>query len=201
MNIWHDIEKEKITKELFTSVVEIPKGSSCKYELDKTTGLIKLDRVLYSATYYPANYGFIPRTFAFDNDPLDVLVLCQESLAPLTLVDCKAIGMIKMIDQGYIDDKIIAVALGDPVYNSYTDISELPQFIGEEISHFFRVYKTLEGKKTTTYSIKNHEEAQKCIENSMRDYEDYRSGKFKKFKSAFSDSNIVDDNRKPEKIY
>lgn len=114
MNIWHDIDPAEITPEDFTAVVEIPRGSSCKYELDKKTGLVRLDRVLYTATHYPANYGFIPRTLADDGDPLDVLVLCTESLYPLTLVRVAPIGAMRMIDSGKLDDKIIAVPLLRP---------------------------------------------------------------------------------------
>lgn len=191
MNIWHDIEKERIKDDLFTCVVEIPKGSNCKYELDKTTGLIKLDRVLYTATNYPANYGFIPRTFAQDNDPLDVLVLCQESLTPLCLVEVRPIGMIRMVDQGYIDEKIIAVPSGDPFYSCYNELNELPSFLGNEIRHFFRVYKTLEGKKTNVTAICNRSEAIKAIHNSILAYEDYRSGKLLGYGRAFEEGEPI----------
>ena len=125
MNIWHDINGERIKKDNFVTVVEIQKNGRNKYELDKETGFLKLDRILYTATHYPANYGFIPRTFAEDNDPLDVLVLCQEDLVPLTLVDCYPIGVLIMIDGNERDEKIIAVAEKDPFLNDYKDISEL----------------------------------------------------------------------------
>ena len=125
-NIWHDISPKRITPEEFIAVVEIPKGSKKKYELDKETGLIILDRILHTSTHYPANYGFIPRTFGDDLDPLDVLVLCSEPLEPLTLVRCYPIGMISMIDSGRNDEKIIAIPVNDPTYNGYTDIKELP---------------------------------------------------------------------------
>lgn len=178
MNIWHDIEPEKVTPEKFTAVVEIPKGSHCKYEMDKKTGLIRLDRVLYTATYYPANYGFIPLTFAEDNDPLDVLVLCQESMVPLTLVDSYPIGAIQMIDSGYIDTKIIAVCASDPFYNQFDEITKLPSYVAEEIRHFFRVYKTLEGKKTSVMKVWDRKKAMESIKASLSAYKDYIQGKF-----------------------
>ena len=148
MNIWHDISPEEIAPDRFTAVIEIPKGSSCKYELDKKTGLLRLDRVLYTATHYPANYGFIPRTYADDGDPLDVLVLCAEQIFPLTLVEVYPIGVMRMIDGGKIDDKIIAIPLSDPTYKGIRSIDELPRHIFDEIMHFFTVYKQLENKQT-----------------------------------------------------
>ena len=141
MNIWHDISPKRITAGDFMAVIEIEKGSKCKYELDKETGVLRLDRILYTSTHYPANYGFIPRTYADDLDPLDVLVLCSESLYPMTTVRCYPIGVISMIDNGRYDEKIIAIPFNDPTYNSYTDISQIPSHIFEEMSHFFRVYK------------------------------------------------------------
>lgn len=138
MNIWHDISPKRITAGDFMAVIEIEKGSKCKYELDKETGVLRLDRILYTSTHYPANYGFIPRTYADDLDPLDVLVLCSESLYPMTTVRCYPIGVISMIDNGRYDEKIIAIPFNDPTYNSYTDISQIPSHIFEEMSHFFR---------------------------------------------------------------
>ncbi len=149
MNIWHDISEKRITPADFTAVIEIPKGGKNKYELDKETGLLQLDRVLYTSTHYPANYGFIPRTCADDGDPLDVLVLCQESISPMTLVQCRPIGVIMMVDGKEVDEKIIAVPLHDPSFSCYHDISELPKHTAEEIEHFFTVYKTLEHNKET----------------------------------------------------
>ena len=146
MNIWHDINPERITPEVFTAVIEIPKGGKNKYELDKETGLLKLDRVLYTSTHYPANYGFIPRTYAEDNDPLDVLVLCQEDILPLTLVECYPIGMLNMVDNNEQDEKIIAIPVREPNWSGYNDIADLPAHLFDEISHFFEVYKFLEGK-------------------------------------------------------
>ena len=125
MNIWHDASPKSISKDKFTAVVEIPKGSKIKYELDKTTGLLKMDRILYTSTHYPANYGFIPRTFAEDGDPLDVLILCSETLVPLSIADCYPIGMITMEDSGAADEKIICIPFNDPTYNVYKEISEL----------------------------------------------------------------------------
>ncbi len=147
----------------FNAIIEIPKGSKAKYEFDKETGLIFLDRILYTATYYPANYGFIPRTLSRDGDPLDVLVLCQESLLPRTLVHAKAIGIVNMTDQRKIDKKIIAVPVRDPSYSSYKDVSQLPAHFLEEIKHFFRVYKQLEGKKTEVGKILGRREAVKAL--------------------------------------
>ena len=153
MNIWHDISADRIKPEDFMAVIEIPKGSKNKYELDKETGLIVLDRILYTSTHYPANYGFIPRTYGDDGDPLDVLVLCSESLAPLTLVRCFPVGYISMTDCGKNDEKIIAIPFEDPTYHLYTDISELPAHVASEIKHFFRVYKSLEGKETVVSDV------------------------------------------------
>ena len=170
MNIWHDIEKERITKDDFIGVVEITKGGSNKYELDKETGMLKLDRVLYTATHYPTNYGFIPRTYAEDNDPLDVLILCQENILPLTLVECYPIGVLVMNDNGEEDEKIIAICKKDPYLNCFDDISELPRQISDEIKHFFEVYKVLENKRTAIKEITGRENALRCIENCMTRY-------------------------------
>ncbi len=172
MNIWHDIDDDRITPEEFISCIEIPKGSKKKYELDKETGLIILDRILYTSTHYPANYGFIPRTYSQDKDPLDVLVLCNETFDPLVLVRCKAIGVVKMTDDNAIDEKIIAVCINDPSMNCYTDISELPEHLFEEIRHFFTVYKQLESKDTVVYEINGAEEARNVITNSIKAYKD-----------------------------
>ena len=137
MNIWHDISKERITENQFESLIEIPKGCKAKYELDKETGLLRLDRMLYTSTVYPSNYGFIPRTLADDGDPLDVLVLCEGAIYPMTLVTCRPIGVIKMVDSGDLDEKIIAVAVNDPNYKHIYDIKELPKHVYEEMMHFF----------------------------------------------------------------
>ena len=163
MNIWHDISPARITAKTFEALIEIPKGCKAKYELDKETGILRLDRVLYTSTVYPANYGFIPRTLAEDGDPLDVLVLCGESIYPMTLVTCYPIGVISMEDSGSLDEKIIAIPFQDPTYNTYQDISELPNHVASEIRHFFRVYKSLEGKETVVSDVLGREEAIKII--------------------------------------
>lgn len=172
MNIWKDIDPKRITSTAFVAVIEISKGSKKKYELDKETGLIILDRVLYTSTHYPANYGFIPLTYSEDNDPLDVLVLCQESLDPLTLVRCYPIGIIKMIDGVSVDEKIIAIAADDPAENCYHDISDLPQHLFDEISHFFTVYKQLEGKETVVKETLGREDAIASIEKAINSYKE-----------------------------
>ena len=170
MNIWHDISKNRITPEKFTAVIEISKGGKNKYELDKETGMLKLDRVLYTSTHYPANYGFIPRTYAEDNDPLDVLVLCQEQIMPMTLVECQPIGVLYMLDEEEKDEKIIAVPVNDPSMACYHDISELPTHMFEEISHFFEVYKVLENKHTAIKQISGRESALECISTCINSY-------------------------------
>lgn len=172
MNIWHDINPNRIKPEVFTAVIEIPNGSKNKYELDKETGMLKLDRILYTATHYPANYGFIPRTYAEDNDPLDVLVLCQEEIAPLTLVECYPIGMLNMIDGGEEDEKIIAIPVRHPSLSKYRDIAELPAHLSNEISHFFEVYKFLEEKQTAIKEMNGAEVAKACIEKCIKVYEE-----------------------------
>ncbi len=170
MNIWHDISPKRISKDDFIAIVEIQRGSKCKYELDKETGLLKLDRILYTSTHYPANYGFIPRTYAEDYDPLDVLVLCSEDIHPLTEVRCYPIGVISMIDSGNPDEKIIAIPFDDPTYNVYQDISEVPAHIFDEMMHFFRVYKALEGKETSVNEIQGRQAAQDIITKSLESY-------------------------------
>lgn len=171
MNIWHDISPEEISPDRFTAVIEIPKGSSCKYELDKKTGLLRLDRVLYTATHYPANYGFIPRTYADDGDPLDVLVLCAEQIFPLTLVEVYPIGVMRMIDGGKIDDKIIAIPLSDPTYKGIRSINELPRHIFDEIMHFFTVYKQLENKQTAVKELYDYKDAIEIVREAIESYE------------------------------
>ena len=168
MNIWHDIDESRISENEFEALIEIPKGSKAKYELDKETGLLSLDRILYTSTVYPANYGFIPKTLAEDGDPLDVLVLCNEQIFPMTLVRCTPIGVIQMVDGEDLDEKIIAVPVNDPNYKHFYDIKELPQHIFEEMMHFFEVYKALEHKTTTVKNICHKYQAieiiRKCLE-------------------------------------
>lgn len=172
MNIWHDINIKRISKDNFIACVEIAKESKMKYELDKETGMLILDRVLYTSTHYPASYGFIPKTYAGDGDPLDVLILCQAPINPMTLVECYPIGVVKMIDQNETDEKIIAIAKNDPSLNCYQDISQLPAHLFDEISHFFNVYKTLEGKTTYVKEILNGEMAKEIIQQSICNYQE-----------------------------
>lgn len=170
MNIWHDISPKRISKDDFMAVIEIEKGSKCKYEMDKETGILKLDRILYTSAHYPANYGFIPRTYADDLDPLDVLLLCSEKIRPMTMVRCYPIGVMTMLDSGRNDEKIIAVPFDDPTYNGYTDISQIPQHKFDEIRHFFKVYKELEGKETVVNEMKGAEEARCVIQKAIDSY-------------------------------
>jgi inorganic pyrophosphatase len=176
MNIWHDFPPKAITPEDFSAVIEIPKGSNCKYELDKDTGRLRLDRVLYTSTHYPANYGFIPRTYADDGDPLDVLVLCDVAIHPLTLVRVYPIGVMRMIDGGALDDKIIAIPFSDPTYNNIKSVEELPHHIFDEIMHFFTVYKQLENKQTAVKELLSAKEAcdiiKECIDNYNQKFGD-----------------------------
>lgn len=169
-NIWHSVDPKRIRPDDFVAVIEIAKGSKKKYELDKETGFLMLDRILHTATHYPANYGFIPRTYGDDKDPLDVLVLCSEPIEPMTLVRCKPIGVITMMDCGLKDEKIIAVPHGDPNYNSFTDIGDLPGHIFNEMSHFFSVYKALEDKETVVDEVKGREAATEVIEYCLEHY-------------------------------
>ncbi len=169
-NIWHDISPKRISPEDFICVVEIPKGSKKKYELDKETGFLMLDRILYTSTHYPANYGFIPRTYGDDQDPLDVLLVCSQTLEPLTLVRAYPIGVISMIDNGRNDEKIIAIPFNDPNYNHYTDIKQLPPHIFDEMCHFFKVYKNLENKDTAVDEVRGKEEAIKIISQAIDNY-------------------------------
>ena len=177
MNIWHDIGEERISAEDFVACIEISKGSQLKYELDKQTGMLILDRILYTSTHYPANYGFIPRTYADDKDPLDVLVVCSQQIEPLTLVRCYPIGIIKMIDNGRNDEKIIAIPFNDPTYNEYTDISQLPKHIFDEMCHFFTVYKTLENKETAVDEVQDRAAAVSIINKTIESYKKGFCGK------------------------
>ena len=171
MNIWHDISPENIKPENFTAVIEISKGSRCKYELDKEIGMLRLDRILYTATHYPANYGFIPRTYADDGDPLDVLVLCSDQIVPMTLVQVYPIGAMRMIDGGKLDDKIIAIPFSDPTYKDVRSINELPAHIFDEIKHFFTVYKELENKQTAVKELFDRKDAIEIISKAIVDYD------------------------------
>lgn len=170
MNVWHDIAPERVTPESFYAVIEISRGGKVKYELDKETGFLLMDRILHTSTQYPANYGFIPRTYAADKDPLDVLVLCAEALVPLSLVKCFPVGVIRMIDGEDMDEKIIALPFGDPVYRDYADIKELPAHIASEISHFFSVYKALEDKPTLIENVQDAQTAREVIQECIAAY-------------------------------
>ncbi len=173
MNIWHDIDPAMISPENFTAVIEISKGSSMKYELDKSTGLLRLDRILYTATYYPENYGFIPLTYGDDLDPLDVLVICSQPIVPLTLVQCSPIGVIKMVDNNRNDEKIIAIPFSDPSFNTINSISDLPVHLFNQLEHFFTVYKQLENKETVVDSVQGKDVAVRLIAEAVDRYKQY----------------------------
>lgn len=175
---WHDVTPGLSLPSEFTSVIEIPMGSSVKYELDKTTGLLKMDRMLYSAVHYPANYGFIPQTYAEDNDPLDVLVLCQEPVAPLTIVESRAIGLMTMLDSGQKDHKILAVAIHDPEFNGFREASELPPHRLAILRRFFQDYKTLEGKSVEVDEFQSSSKALPVIEAALEAYSEQRRSGF-----------------------
>ena len=176
---WHDVTPGEHLPSEFTAIIEIPMGSSVKYELDKETGMLRLDRILYSAVYYPANYGFIPQTLAEDDDPLDVLVLCQEAVAPLTLVSARAIGLMTMIDSGKKDHKILAVAMDDPEYNAFHQASDLPTHRLNILRRFFQDYKTLEGKTVKVDKFEPAEASLPIIEEALARYTSSRRRGFK----------------------
>ena len=169
-NIWHDMDPKRVTPNDFIAVIEIPKGRKKKYELDKATGLIFLDRILHTSTHYPANYGFIPRSYGDDGDPLDVLVLCSETIKPMSLVRCHPIGVITMLDGGKLDEKIIAVPFDDPTYNEYQELSELPKHVADEMGHFFTVYKSLEAKETVVNDTMDAQAARDIINKCRENY-------------------------------
>jgi inorganic pyrophosphatase len=176
---WHDVTPGGAIPREFSAIIEIPAGSSVKYELDKQSGLIKLDRVLYSAVYYPANYGFIPQTLAEDDDPLDVLVLCQETVVPLTLIKARTIGLMTMIDAGKKDHKIIAVAVNDPEFNSYQEAAQMPPHRLQMLRRFFQDYKTLEGKAVEVDEIQPANAAYPVIDDALSRYSQERRRGFK----------------------
>ena len=181
MHPWHDsYVDDALVSDEFPVVIEIPKGSKNKYELDKETGLLKLDRVLYSAVHYPADYGFIPRTFCDDGDPLDALVLSQEPVYPLTLVEARAIGVMRMRDEKGIDDKIVAVSVRDPSFADYTNKDQLPGHVLRQVKRFFEDYKVLEHKQVVVEDLLGPEEAVKIIREALELYRKLRRGEILK---------------------
>ena len=180
VHAWHDITPGEHIPNEFNAVIEIPFGSSVKYELDKSSGMIKLDRILYSAVYYPANYGFIPQTLAEDNDPLDVLVFCQEPVVPMTIIQARTVGLMTMIDGGKKDHKIIAVASKDPEFNSYTDAQEMPPHRLMMLRRFFQDYKLLEGKAVEVDAVQPPSDAYPVIEAALAAYSAQRRRGFDK---------------------
>ncbi|HRE89214.1 MAG TPA: inorganic diphosphatase [Myxococcota bacterium] len=171
MHPWHDLPNNPDTAtDGFNAVIEIPKGSKVKYELDKPTGLLRVDRILYSSVIYPANYGFIPRSYCGDGDPLDVLVLGNEPVVPMTIMRARAIGVMHMLDQGQPDDKIVAVHVNDPAFSSYHDIAELPAHIALEMRRFFEDYKALEGKAVKVDAMEGRERALQVLVEALQLY-------------------------------
>ncbi len=180
MHPWHDTYiDEAVVSTAFPVIIEIPKGSTNKYELDKETGLLRLDRVLYSAVYYPADYGFIPRTFCGDGDPLDAMVLGQEPVFPLTIVEARAIGVMRMRDEKGVDDKIVGVSVRDPWFAHYQDKGQLPPHILRQVRRFFEDYKTLEHKQVIVEDLLGPEEAVKIIVEALDMYRRLRRGELK----------------------
>ncbi len=186
-NAWHDVSPGNELPRDFTAVIEIPLGSNVKYELDKPTGLLKVDRIIHSAVFYPANYGFIPQTYAEDNDPLDVLVLCQEPVQPLALIKARAIGLMTMIDSGASDDKVIAVATNDPEFSDYVEARDLPQHRLLVLKRFFSDYKQLEGKRVEVEDIRPAYAALTVIERSLARYQQERDRLMAKAIAKYAD--------------
>jgi inorganic pyrophosphatase len=169
---WHNVSPSHSEKDTVNGIIEIPKGTRAKYELDKESGLLRLDRVLYSSVYYPQNYGFIPQSYCDDKDPLDILILSQIEVVPLCIVPAKVIGVMRMLDNGEADDKIIAVAAGDPSVCHYNDISEVPQHFKTEMMNFFQDYKKLEKKTVVVEEFFGKDVAIQILEESFRLYEE-----------------------------
>jgi inorganic pyrophosphatase len=167
---WHEVSVGVHPPDQVNAIIEIPKGSRAKYEIDKESGLIKLDRVIYASMYYPLNYGFIPQTLGEDHDPLDIVVLTQVTVVPGCLIPCKIIGVMQMIDQGEADDKIIAVAEQDPSVSHIQDVKDLPQHLRAELKHFFESYKQLENKKVVVDEFLSKEKAEAILQNSIKLY-------------------------------
>lgn len=171
MNVWHDIDSSRINPHDFLGYIEIPRGSKCKYELDKASGVLILDRILYTSVRYPMSYGFIPRTLGDDDDPLDIVVLCDEAISAGCLVRCYPIGVIAMVDNGRRDEKIISIPFGDPNYNSVKQIGDLPNHRFAELMHFFEVYKELEDKENSIVDqIMGPPDASRIILESIDNY-------------------------------
>jgi len=171
-NPWHDVSFGSDAPKVVNGIIEIPKGNRAKYELDKESGMIKLDRVLFSSVYYPANYGFIPQTYCDDNDPLDILIISQVKIVPMCLVEAKVIGVMRMIDGGEADDKIIAVASGDPSVSHINDINELPEHFISEMQSFFEDYKKLEKKSVIVEQFQGRELALEIVNKAIADYKE-----------------------------
>jgi len=172
-NPWHKISPGRNVPETVNAIIEIPKNTRAKYELDKETGLLKLDRVIYSSMYYPANYGFIPQTYCDDKDPLDILVLSQIEVVPMCLVEAKVIGVMRMLDGGEMDDKLIAVAIGDMSVGHVGDIDELPVHFLKEMKNFFEDYKKLENKTVEVEDFQDAARAKEILLQSIEDYKEY----------------------------
>lgn len=173
LSAWHNVSPGDNCPKEVNGIIEIPKGSRAKYELDKESGFLKMDRVLYSAVYYPANYGFIPQTYCDDKDPLDILIISQVDIVPMCIVSAKVIGVMRMLDNGEADDKIIGVAMGDPSVCHINDISELPKHFLSEIQHFFMEYKRLEKKEVKVEKFLGHEVAMEILNDGFKMYEEY----------------------------
>ena len=175
MHPWHDVPAYADARPHFHAVIEIPKGSKVKYELDKTYGILRVDRLLHSSVIYPANYGFIPRTYAEDDDPLDVLVLVSEPVHPLALLRARAIGLMRMIDEGKRDDKVVAVHLDDPAFSEYTAMAGLPSHLGREIRKFFEDYKDLEGKQVAVEDFLSAAQAIQILDAAVARYSEHEA--------------------------
>lgn len=171
-NPWHKVKIGENAPDTVNAIIEIPKNTRAKYELDKESGLLLMDRVIYSSMYYPANYGFIPRTYCDDKDPLDIVVLSQIQVVPLCIISAKVIGVMRMLDGGELDDKIIAVAENDVSVNHITDITELPKHFFKELRNFFEDYKKLENKTVEVEDFQNATVAKEIVQQSIKDYQD-----------------------------